>query len=68
MHEFPPPLWPLTNYGLAVLANRDRDRSDVQDVLFIQGELDRACMTHWAEQLGGATWCFAETCRSTRQV
>ena len=37
---------------LKVLADRDRDRSDVQDVLFMQGELDRDYMKHWADQLG----------------
>ncbi len=37
---------------LKVLANRDRDRGDVQDVLFMQGELDRNYMRHWAEKLG----------------
>ena len=37
---------------LKVLANRDRDRGDVQDVLFMQGELDRDYMRHWAEKLG----------------
>lgn len=37
---------------LKVLANRDRDRGDIQDVLFMQGELDRAYMTEWAEKLG----------------
>ncbi len=37
---------------LKVLANRDRDRGDVQDVLFIQGELDRDYMRHWAAKLG----------------
>ena len=37
---------------LKVLANRDRDRSDVQDVLFMQGQLDRDYMKHWAEKLG----------------
>ena len=37
---------------LKVLANRDRDRGDVQDILFMQGELDRDYMRHWAEKLG----------------
>lgn len=37
---------------LKVLANRDRDRGDVQDVLFMQGELDREYMRHWTEKLG----------------
>ena len=32
---------------LKVLANRDRDRGDVQDLLFMQGELDRSYMRHW---------------------
>ncbi|MEZ6061324.1 MAG: DUF6036 family nucleotidyltransferase [Planctomycetaceae bacterium] len=37
---------------LKVLSGRPRDRIDVQDVLFMQGELDRRYMRHWAEQLG----------------
>lgn len=37
---------------LKVLANRDRDRGDVQDVLFMQGAVDRDYMRHWAERLG----------------
>lgn len=37
---------------LKALANRDRDRGDIQDVLFMQGELDRVYMRHWAEKLG----------------
>ena len=37
---------------LKVLANRGRDQSDIQDVLFMQGELDRDYMRHWADQLG----------------
>lgn len=36
---------------LKLLANRPRDLIDVADVLFVQGELDRAYMTHWANQL-----------------
>ena len=37
---------------LKALANRDRDRGDIQDVLFMQGELDREYMRHWATRLG----------------
>jgi predicted nucleotidyltransferase len=37
---------------LKALANRDRDRGDIQDVLFMQGELDREYMKHWATRLG----------------
>ena len=37
---------------LKVLAGRPRDAIDVQDVLFMQGELDRDYMKHWAERLG----------------
>lgn len=37
---------------LKILANRDRDRGDVQDFLFMQGELDRSYMRHWARKLG----------------
>jgi len=36
---------------LKLLANRPRDMGDVQDVLFMQGQLDEAYMRHWAEQL-----------------
>lgn len=49
------PVWlvsPEDLIVLKVLANRDRDRGDVQDVLFMQGELDREYMRHWAERLG----------------
>jgi predicted nucleotidyltransferase len=31
---------------LKALANRDRDRRHIQDVLFMQGQLDRECMRH----------------------
>ena len=37
---------------LKVLSGRPRDAIDVQDVLFMQGELDREYMRHWAERLG----------------
>ncbi len=37
---------------LKVLSGRPRDEIDVQDVLFMQGELDRDYMKHWAEKLG----------------
>ena len=37
---------------LKALANRDRDRGDIQDVLFMQGELDREYMRLWASRLG----------------
>jgi hypothetical protein len=37
---------------LKVLSGRPRDAIDVQDVLFIQGELDREYMRHWAKTLG----------------
>ena len=37
---------------LKVLAGRPRDAIDVQDVLFMQGELDRDYMKHWAARLG----------------
>lgn len=37
---------------LKLLANRVRDISDVQDILFTQGQLDEAYMRHWAEELG----------------
>ena len=49
------PVWlvsPEDLIVLKVLANRDRDRGDVLDVLFMQGELDRDYMKHWAERLG----------------
>lgn len=37
---------------LKLIANRDRDRADVQDVLFMQGDLDRGYLILWAAQLG----------------
>ena len=37
---------------LKLLANRPRDRVDVLDILFMQGELDEAYMHRWAAQLG----------------
>jgi len=40
---------------LKVLSGRPRDAIDVQDVLFIQGDLDRDYMRHWAEKLGVLT-------------
>jgi len=49
------PVWLISPEDLIVLkilADRDRDRGDVQDVLFMQGELDRDYMRHWADKLG----------------
>ena len=37
---------------LKLLAGRMRDLTDVQDILFTQGELDVDYMRHWAKQLG----------------
>ncbi|MDA0832616.1 MAG: hypothetical protein O2955_18995 [Planctomycetota bacterium] len=37
---------------LKLLANRTRDRSDVQDILFTQGQLDDAYMKKWAAEPG----------------
>lgn len=37
---------------LKLVANRDRDRADIGDVLFTQGTLDRAYLVKWAEALG----------------
>ncbi len=37
---------------LKSLSARPRDAIDIQDVLFMQGKLDRDYMRHWAEQLG----------------
>jgi len=37
---------------LKCVAYRPRDVIDIQDVLFIQGELDRDYMRLWADQLG----------------
>jgi len=37
---------------LKSLSARPRDAIDIQDVLFMQGELDRDYMRHWAEKLG----------------
>lgn len=39
---------------LKCLSNRPRDLIDIQDVLFMQGELDREYMRHWAERLGAS--------------
>jgi len=48
-------MWLVSPEDLIVLkaaAYRDRDKSDIQDVLFMQGELDRDYMRDWAERLG----------------
>jgi hypothetical protein len=37
---------------LKLLANRPRDIGDVQDILFIQGQLDESYMKRWAVELG----------------
>lgn len=37
---------------LKLLANRDRDRADIGDVLFTQGTLDRDYLEKWAKVLG----------------
>ncbi|MCA9047989.1 MAG: nucleotidyl transferase AbiEii/AbiGii toxin family protein [Planctomycetaceae bacterium] len=37
---------------LKCVSFRPRDVIDIQDVLFMQGELDRDYMRHWADQLG----------------
>ena len=37
---------------LKLIANRDRDRADIGDVLFTQGMLDRAYLEKWADELG----------------
>lgn len=37
-----------------LIASHPRDLSDVQDVLFTQGQLDEASMRRWAEPLGVA--------------
>lgn len=39
---------------LKLIAGRPRDLGDVQDVLFMQGELDEPYMHRWAEELGVA--------------
>jgi hypothetical protein len=36
---------------LKLIANRPRDRADVGDVLFMQGQLDLAYLRHWAGRL-----------------
>ncbi len=36
---------------LKLLADRPRDRGDVADVLFVQGQLDEVYLRHWADQL-----------------
>jgi hypothetical protein len=37
---------------LKLLAGRAKDHLDVADILFIQGELDRDYLRHWARELG----------------
>jgi DNA-binding CsgD family transcriptional regulator len=37
---------------LKLLAGRPKDRADIADILFIQGQLDEAHMRRWAEKLG----------------
>jgi predicted nucleotidyltransferase len=37
---------------LKLLASRPRDRGDIADILFTQGQLDTEYMRRWAEQLG----------------
>lgn len=37
---------------LKLLANRPKDRTDVMDILFIQGDLDETYLRTWAKQLG----------------
>jgi hypothetical protein len=37
---------------LKLLANRPRDRVDILDVLFMQGQLDEAYLQEWAAKLG----------------
>jgi len=37
---------------LKLIANRPRDFIDFADVLFVQGQLDAAYMTPWANRLG----------------
>ena len=39
---------------LKLLANRPKDRADIADILFIQGQLDETYLKSWAEQLGVA--------------
>lgn len=48
-------LWFVTPEDLLLfklIANRPRDLGDVEDVLFVQGQLDEAYMHHWAAILG----------------
>ncbi len=40
---------------LKLLAGRPKDKVDVADVLFIQGQLDEAYLRHWANRLGIST-------------
>jgi len=35
-----------------LIASRPRDLIDAQDVLFTQGELDKAYMRRWSQELG----------------
>jgi hypothetical protein len=37
---------------LKLISHRPRDLIDIGDVLFTQGELDKAYLRHWAERLG----------------
>lgn len=48
-------LWFVTPEDLLLfklIANRPRDLGDVEDVLFVQGQLDEDYMHHWATRLG----------------
>lgn len=49
---------------LKALANRPRDRLDIADVRFMQGELDEAYLREWASRLG-ITQQFEEIWRET---
>lgn len=39
---------------LKLMADRPRDRADIADIRFIQGDLDEAYMRRWADELGFA--------------
>jgi predicted nucleotidyltransferase len=48
---------------LKLLAGRPKDKVDVGDVLFIQGQLDESYLRHWGSQLGIST-ALEESLRS----
>jgi hypothetical protein len=49
------PVWVITPEDIVLLklvAGRSRDMGDIEDVRFMEGDLDEAYMRHWADRLG----------------